>query len=119
MRSDPPLESELARIRRATDAIEPPPDFAAEVMARVGSRAPRSVTMGATPTDPGGLASSPSTPRSGLPAAEWLAQLSFVGRRFVPIATLAAAAAVALAWSVQTTLDETAPSALDIAQDLP
>jgi len=97
MKSDPPLESELARIRRATDAIEPPPDFAAEVMARVGSRAPHS--------------SPPST--------AWLAQLSFVGRRFVPIATLAAAAAVALAWSVQTTLDESAPSALDIAQDLP
>ncbi len=92
------LEARLDRIRRATDAIDPPPSLAAEVMARA--------------------ASAPSA-RSGRVTAAWWAQLGPVGRSFVPVAMLAAAAAVALAWSGQATLDETATSALDIAQDLP
>jgi hypothetical protein len=98
MRSDrDTLEARLDRIRRATDAIEPPPGLAAEVMSRVASPSRRAEQASVT----------------------WWAQLGPVGRRFVPVATLAAAAAVAMAWSVQATLDETAVSALDIAQDLP
>ena len=92
-----PLEARLARIRRATDAIAPPPSLAADVMARVASRAAR----------------------SSQPAATWWTHLGPVARHFVPVATLAAAAALALAWSGQATLAETAASALDLAQDLP
>jgi hypothetical protein len=87
----PPLEAELARIRAATEAIEPPPDFAARVL---------SLT---------------ARPRPSI----WWADLGPVGRRFVPFAAMAAAAALALAWSAQAGLDETAPSAFELAQSLP
>jgi hypothetical protein len=83
-----PLSGALDRIRAATDGIEPPPDFAARVLAQ--------------------------TARARAPT--WVVHLGPVGRRFVPFAAMAAAAALALAWSAQSGLDETAPSALDLAQ---
>jgi len=89
--AEDPVDVALAGIRRATDGIEPPAGFSGQVMARAAVVRP----------------------------ASWWADLGMVGRRFVPCAALAAAAALALAWSAQTGLDETAPSALELAQSLP
>ncbi len=86
-----PVDVVLAGIRTATDGLEPPGGFAAQVMARAALVRP---------------------------IGFWGA-LGTVGPRFVPFAALAAAAALALAWSAQTGLDDTAPSALELAQSLP
>jgi hypothetical protein len=104
---DPPLEATLARLRRATDAIEPPPGYAARVLAQA--------------LDPGRLPPVSDGRASAKPpsqASVW-AHLGPVGRRFVPAAMLAAAAALALAWSAQEHLDENVDSALELAQGLP
>ncbi len=85
------LDAQLAEIRQATAGIAPPAGFSTRVMARAAVVRP----------------------------ASWWGDLGSVGRRFVPFAAVAAAAAMALAWSAQTGLDETAPSALELAQSLP
>lgn len=85
------LSETLAGLRRATEVIEPPEGFPADVLARI------------------------ARPRPRLP---WWTQLGPMGRRAVPVAALAAAATFALAWSAEVRLDETA-SALDLAEVLP
>ncbi len=106
-----PVDALLARARLATEAIEPPPaDFAARVLAATSR--PRAVTMGATPPNPR------SRLIRELPTSSW-AQLGPMGRRVMPFAAAAAAAAMALAWSADDRLDDSAASAIDIAQGLP
>jgi hypothetical protein len=89
-----PVDAVLARARRATDGIEPPADFTARVLTAT------------------------SRPRS-MRSTSWWAQLGPAGWRVVPFAAVAAAAAMALAWSADAHLDETADAAMDIAQGLP
>ena len=96
-RPDDALDAALARVRRATDAIEPPADFTAGAVSRALSQ----------------RRSRPS------PQGSVWAHLGPVGRRFVPAAALAAAASLALAWSAQEHVDDSADSALDLAQGLP
>jgi hypothetical protein len=93
MKADRETDALLARVRRATEAIEPPPDFAARVLAAA------------------------SLPRRS--TTSWWAQIGPAGRRVVPFAAIAAAAAMALAWSADARLDESADSAIDLAQGLP
>ena len=90
-RPSDPVDAALAGLRRATEAIEPPPDFGARVLAGV------------------------ARPR---PAAWWV-PLGGIGGRAVPLAALAAAAALALAWTAEARLDDTAATAFDLAQELP
>jgi hypothetical protein len=97
------LAAVLGGIRSATDAIAPPSDFAARVMARTARVRPVPTLRDARER----------------PSTAWWADLGPVGRRFVPVAAMAAAAAFALAWSAQDGLDDTAPSALELAQSLP
>ena len=87
-----PLDTRLAGLRGATEVVDPPPDFAARVLAATSRRSP---------------------------GGSWWAQLGPAGRRVVPFAAVAAAAAMALAWSADARLDDAAASALDLAQDLP
>jgi hypothetical protein len=91
-----PVDTFLAGVRRATEVIDPSPDFAARVLA---------VTR----------------ERSSHPVPSWWAQLGLAGRRVVPLTALAAAAAMALAWSADARLYDSAAGALDLdpAQDLP
>jgi hypothetical protein len=93
MKADP-TDAVLARARRATEAMEPPADFPERILAAV------------------------SRPRVVAPAS-WWTQLGPAGRRVVPFAAIAAAAAMALAWSADARLDESADSAIDIAEALP
>ena len=92
-----PVDTLLARVRRATEVVDPPPDFAARVVA---------------------VTSAPTRPAA---KPTWWVQLGPAGRRVVPLAALAAAAAMALAWSADARLDDSAAGALDLdpAQDLP
>ena len=76
-----PTGTLLAGLRRATESVEPPPDFAARVLAATSRARPRSV---------------------------WWAQLGPAARRIVPFAAVAAAAAMALAWSADARLDDAA-----------
>jgi hypothetical protein len=101
----------LARVRRATEVIEPPADFPARVLAAVSR--PRSPWG---PPESGPRLGSPWGPP--VPASWWL-QLGPAGRRVVPFAAIAAAAAMALAWSADARLDDSADAAIDVAQGLP
>jgi hypothetical protein len=107
MKADHEIDTLLAGVRRATEVIDPPPDFAARVLA---------VAMGETPKPPARPAAS-----RPCPDLTWWAQLGPAGRRVVPLAALAAAAAMALAWSADARLDDSVAGALDLdlAQDLP
>lgn len=102
-----PVDTLLADVRRATEVIDPPPDFAARVLAAT-SRERR--------------ASGPSSGRRSPvvdAGASWWPQLGSAGRRVVPFAAVAAAAAMALAWSADARLDDAVVVAADLAQDLP
>jgi hypothetical protein len=91
------IQATLERARAATDAIEPPPAFAERVVAATRGR-------------PSGL-------DGGHPQAPGWTQLDAVARRAVPVAMLAAAAALALAWYAESPSDGS--TALDDIEEVP
>jgi hypothetical protein len=84
---DPRVRETLARARAATEAIEPPPAFAERLVAATRGR------------------------QTG-----WT-QVDAVARRAVPVALLAAAAALALAWYAESPSDGS--TALDDIEGVP
>jgi hypothetical protein len=93
------VQAAMDRARAATDAIEPPPAFAERVVAATRGR-------------PSGLDGGHPHPQ----APGWT-QLDAVARRAVPVAMLAAAAALALAWYAESPSDGS--TALDDIEEVP
>ena len=124
MKADPgpdPLDLALTDAKRATESMEPPADFTARVLALTATpRLPRALSdvahPGERPRALSDVAHPGERPRALSDVTMWT-QLTPVSRRIVPLAALAAAAALVLAWSADSRLDDTAPSALELAQE--
>ena len=86
------MEGRFERLRASTEQIAPPADFASRVLTRVRDRKVR-----------------PS----------WWAALVPLGRSAVPLAALAAAAAIALAAVGEARVDDTITAAIDLAGGTP
>ena len=100
MSADDDLADLLRRARTETSEVEPPPDFAAKLVASLGNAVSMGNPVGVPQTPPGVSMGNPvGLPRTPPGVTPMFVELGAIGRFVVPLAAFAAAAAITLAWT--------------------